>query len=242
MDSLYAGNRCGRAREAADEYVERLFTSGQSLACWLTSPEAEGSALVETLSVLKGPSDPADCRPGHVRHLLGAENRIMNGIHSSDSYELALNEIDILGIGDTWQPTDEAGVVPPPGAALPELTLSALAVACRLRAELVQAALGEVPVGLRTLQTQAYACAARRIKPRGVLAVLATLWKEHDVLLPVADYGLRERLDEVNRAIVRFDADQLRRLVAPYSISLSDWDDLVLRCQKHRGPLPHWTA
>ncbi|MFG2531018.1 nucleoside-diphosphate kinase [Streptomyces sp. NPDC048516] len=246
VDGLYAKNRRDRSDRPEDRLVDRLFGAGPSLACWLVSGSLRGPSLVDTLRVLKGPSDPAGCHPGHLRHVLGAENGLMNGVHSSDSPEEAAQEIGTLGITEFTQP-EPRQLPPEPGdcangqsAGRPT---SALAVACLLRRRVFDAAHLSVPK-TRDIQAEAEALAGRHVKPSGVLATLGTLWdRQHGLIRAAApkDDALIACLTRVAEICSSsFDADRLTRAVAPFGVVLSDWEDLVLRCQAHFGALPGW--
>ncbi|MFF9350245.1 nucleoside-diphosphate kinase [Streptomyces sp. NPDC014734] len=238
--ALYGKNRRGRAPEAEDLLVDRLFAAGPSLACWLVSDHLDTPSLTDTLRALKGPSDPAACHPGHLRHVLGAENRLMNGVHSSDSPEEALAELDALGVTEFQAftgPGDETGGTGP--------ATSALAVACHVRRRVLDAAL-DVPVPeARSLQNQAEELAGRRIKPAGVLTSLGALWDRQHAAVEATGAGngraVVDCLAQVAEACsVRFDADSLTAATAPYGVTPSGWEDLVLRCQATTGVPASW--
>ncbi|WP_405710604.1 MULTISPECIES: nucleoside-diphosphate kinase [unclassified Streptomyces] len=237
--ALYGKNRRDRAPEAEDLLVDRLFAAGPSLACWLVSDHLDTPSLTDTLRALKGPSDPAACHPGHLRHVLGAENRLMNGVHSSDSLEEALAELDALGVTEFEAfpgPGDEAAGTRP---------ASALAVACHVRRRILDAAL-DVPVPeAHSLQNQAEELAGRRIKPAGVLTSLSALWDRQHAAVEATGVGNRRAvidcLAQVTEACsVRFDADILTAAAAPYGVTPSGWEDLVLRCQATTGVPASW--
>ncbi|MET9497392.1 nucleoside-diphosphate kinase [Streptomyces sp. NPDC006552] len=237
---LYGSNRMG-TDSAEDILVDRLFTSGPSLACWLTAPHFSGPSLVDTLRVLKGHKDPAECRPGHLRHLLGAENTVMNCMHSSDSLAHAVKELQILGVSSFVRgevaPNQDSDA-PTPEREFP----SALWVACRVFAEAVHSLCGAVPKGYAKWQEQGAALARMSTKPEGVLTELQQIWGRQAELVELA-VGTAEatalrRVASICSA--SFNADDVAEAIRPLGLALSPWEDLILRCQQLRGPLPQW--
>jgi nucleoside diphosphate kinase len=90
---LYASNRKARPSTAMDDCVDALFSLSASLCCLVTSAEGlQGEALHRLLLDLKGVSDPFKCRPDQLRRVLGATNKILNLVHTSDSAADSLAE------------------------------------------------------------------------------------------------------------------------------------------------------
>jgi nucleoside diphosphate kinase len=86
VGKLYASNRSSRQATQFDEIVDELFGLSASLCCLLTSRQRlTGDALHRFLLDIKGPSDPFNCRPDQLRRALGATNKILNLVHTSDT-------------------------------------------------------------------------------------------------------------------------------------------------------------
>ncbi|WP_228182856.1 nucleoside-diphosphate kinase [Streptomyces anulatus] len=240
--ALYGKNRRGRPPEAEDLLVDRLFAAGPSLAYWLVfDGRPETPSMTDTLRVLKGPSDPAGCLPGHLRHILGAENRLMNGVHSSDSPEEASAELDALGV-------TEFGAVPAAtdGAARNRPS-SALSVACLVRRRVLDAVHVTAVPEVDALQVRAQELAALRTKSAVTLRALDELWERQHALVERArprDWrAVTDCLAEVAEVCSkRFDPDALGAAVAPFGVRPTDWEDLVLRCQAATGVPAAWRA
>ncbi len=239
VNNLYRGNRT-KTRSTVDELVDRLFTSGWSLATWLMAPSLADVDLIPLLSILKGPTDPEACRPGHLRWLVGAENPIANGIHTSDSMEEAIREASLLAI-DTKNSTPSP-IAPSPSATIRRTSASVLYTACCLRATVVSAHLMEPPQRFREKQFAAEQIAANPYKSRGALRELKLLWDSQDesifTVITRDGYDVLREIAFVCSS--SFDSDKVRNALASVCIQLSDWDDLMLRCQASRGPLSWW--
>ncbi len=90
---LYATNRAARARTAFDGLVEMMFASAESLCGWLSgSDRSDDISLFQMLNTLKGPSDPCRCLRGQIRRKLGATNKVMNLVHTSDNCMQSVRE------------------------------------------------------------------------------------------------------------------------------------------------------
>lgn len=243
--ALYGKNRRDRPPEAEDLLVDRLFAAGPSLAYWLVSdghPEAPDTpSLTDTLRALKGPSDPAGCLPGHLRHILGAENRLMNGVHSSDSPQEAVAELDALGVTEFG--ADPAAL----DGAAEDRPSSALSVACRVRRRVLDAVPAIAVPEVDALQVRAEELAARRIKSGTVLTALGELWERQHAVIERAGPRDGRTVTDCLAGVAevcskRFDPDALAAAVAPFGVTPTGWEDLVLRCQAATGIPAAWRA
>jgi nucleoside diphosphate kinase len=78
-------------RDAADLYM----TASESLVLILHSPDRPEPAS-RLLSGLKGPADPARCRPGQLRYDLGSRNYQLNLVHAADDPADLVRELAVL--------------------------------------------------------------------------------------------------------------------------------------------------
>lgn len=96
--NLYLRNRSSRAHTDLDDLVDELFSLDYSLACLVnfekdTFPE---EILHSKLMEFKGPSNPHQAKSIHIRRYLGATNKILNFIHTSDDFNATLHEANIF--------------------------------------------------------------------------------------------------------------------------------------------------
>lgn len=97
VNSLYAKNRVARSRSPFDDLVEQLFAQAESLCGWLALDErAIDFSPFDVLQRLKGPSDPCKCTAEQLRRILGATNKVMNLIHTSDDGAESVRECEAL--------------------------------------------------------------------------------------------------------------------------------------------------
>src|SRR5687767_9388689 len=131
VDVLYASNRASRPACPSDELVNRLFTMGPSLGMLVTGPP--WCDIHSYLARLKGASDPSQGSPAeHLRPFLGATNRVLNFVHSSDGPAAA--EIDSQMFFSLAASVDsKATGLAPALAADPLVTMSGFGVRCRLK-------------------------------------------------------------------------------------------------------------
>ena len=91
IDKLYNKNR--NTKNHHHSLVQSLFNQGYSLACIVKSTsQFKSFPVVQFLKNLKGPTDPAQFHDIHLRKIFGAENKVMNYIHSSDTTHDVQNE------------------------------------------------------------------------------------------------------------------------------------------------------
>ncbi len=94
---LYHKNRVNRKLSKLDLLVDRLFDFGESLGCLVYPVSGSSQGFLHSrLSGLKGDSDPFMCNEGQLRRVLGATNKLLNLIHTSDSPEDSLREASIF--------------------------------------------------------------------------------------------------------------------------------------------------
>lgn len=74
--------------------VETLFSLDYSLVCLVKSTSVPN--LVNFLRDFKGSSNPLNCDNNKLRNILGAESKILNFIHTSDSIDDVLKEAEIF--------------------------------------------------------------------------------------------------------------------------------------------------
>jgi nucleoside diphosphate kinase len=108
---LYAGNRSSRPSTLLDTLVDELFGLSESV-CLLLSSTAKlpDEAFHRLLLDIKGPSDPFNCHPDQLRRTLGATNKILNLIHTSDTPADSLRE-GALFFGDISCATERVGAI-----------------------------------------------------------------------------------------------------------------------------------
>ncbi len=91
--TLYASNRSCRPPTILDGLVDDLFGLSPSLCCLATSADKlPDEALHRLLLDIKGPSDPFKCRSNQLRRALGATNKVLNLVHTSDTPADSLRE------------------------------------------------------------------------------------------------------------------------------------------------------
>jgi nucleoside diphosphate kinase len=85
----------------------RLLSAGPSLACLLRRRRSHENSASEEFALLKGPSDPADLQPHHLRWQLGAVNKLNNLLHSADTSARTVRELVIVlgatGARNAWR-------------------------------------------------------------------------------------------------------------------------------------------
>lgn len=148
-NTLYRANRA-KGRTHFDDLVDLLFSLDWSLALRI-GPNPAGSMKAETLHQrlkdLKGPSDPSRQQPGQIRKELGAENRLLNYVHTSDSYRDSLREFSVVASGESLR-AFEAGRVVEPASLLRRKSILLEDVQGRFRSSVDRNARGALPVAL----------------------------------------------------------------------------------------------
>lgn len=128
---LYASNRQNRNYGPLDELVDRLFSLDYSLAARVRIPGI--SNVHEYLTRLKGPSDPAMATPRHLRRWLGATNKILNFVHTSDT-AAAASEESRLFFEECREFPPSTRVVPPEPPSLQRIPpVSGFLLRCKLK-------------------------------------------------------------------------------------------------------------
>jgi nucleoside diphosphate kinase len=243
VDDLYADNRAahGTARAEADRLVDELFTSDWCLSCFVRAPHLSAGTIWDLMTVLKGNADPAAIKPGHLRALLGAENKVMNGVHVGDSAEVSQREAEILGL-DHGE-SRERSLPPVPADLVATASCSALYVGYCLRFRLLKRYVCDAEPPMRDLMAKERSLTADPNKPARVLARLHVLREEiaAQLLALGIDRALRERAQRVGHVCATsFDVALLDAELDDGEVALTAWERLVLRCQQDQGPLPHW--
>lgn len=114
VNELYAENRL-KGHSEFDDLVDTLFTLDWCLALKVCSRATiDGATLHRLLKILKGPSEPAKQAVGQIRKELGAENRLMNFVHTSDSTADSQREFALVVSGDFVRATDQCGNIVEP--------------------------------------------------------------------------------------------------------------------------------
>lgn len=88
----YQWNIATRERMAL---TEAYFALGPSLLLLLRGPDRPVPATV-LLADRKGSADPAGVRPGHLRHVLGSRDHVVNGAHCTDEPADVVRELSVL--------------------------------------------------------------------------------------------------------------------------------------------------
>jgi nucleoside diphosphate kinase len=102
VQRLYQRNRKGNQRSRLDELVNELFIKGDSLCGVVRATNGEVLEDVHAkIKYLKGPSNPFLCKEWQLRRALGATNKVLNLIHTSDNSDMSREEIASL-FGDEF--------------------------------------------------------------------------------------------------------------------------------------------
>jgi nucleoside diphosphate kinase len=237
VDCLYRTNRSARARSAVDELVDELFLFGESL-CGLVggSADMDPETVHQKLVQLKGPSDPFDCREGQLRRDLGATNKVLNLIHTSDSALDSRNEarrlfgktphFDMKNWNDVLpQASPKSKGLQPSGLILANLIKTRLAVSMPIETDLDGSIASALNSEKRVLtETSDQVTAGNLIRPflarqLSLLGVQQHL-DEAKVICSLARLGLQEPRE-----------DDRRRLRTFSKTGLSPWESLVIRAE-----------
>lgn len=112
IDKLYGKSK--NSKNHNHSLVLSLFNQGYSLACVvLATSKFKQLPVTQFLKNLKGPTDPAHHNNTHLRKILGAENRVINYIHTSDTPKAALNELKLF-FPDVVKKTTKSTYLPIP--------------------------------------------------------------------------------------------------------------------------------
>jgi nucleoside diphosphate kinase len=233
---LYARNRLSRQRNRFDLLVDELFSFGYSLAA-LVQPRGGGAMDASTiLRDLKGPADPWQAEPYHLRRRLGATNSILNCLHTSDTTADACTEALIFFPRDEVSCAVESVDCPPEPADL--VTGEALGgPECRrrLKRRLVNSLLPHLESRLYQLLELEQRVTYGDTIPASVRHSLFLLGKEQTQLISQLFVPrhpavlLFEWLCEDPKS--EWDSEQLVRALCELTVSPSDWEHLVLRCE-----------
>ncbi len=97
LDVIYRRNRLHDNPSGQHSLVDRLFDLDFSLAaCVLYQGDDLSLDASYLLKCAKGPSNPSAAKPEHMRSILGAGNKILNFVHTSDSSNEALIEASLF--------------------------------------------------------------------------------------------------------------------------------------------------
>jgi hypothetical protein len=213
---LYQHNRLKMPRPTLDELVDRLFAIGPSLVCRVCTQSGD---IFEKLTALKGPSRPSRCASHHLRRQLGAENAILNRLHTSDSQSSA--ELEAEALSDALQSSQNGAE---PGMAMDEReSTSAAEVFCRLKLSLIR----EDPESehIEGLASSEWVTAKKLVKSAEDYAVLSA-YRDQQLC----------RLESRSSASVSTSAI---RILCADQISLSDWKRVVALFEK-TTPISRW--
>lgn len=135
--ALYATNRQHRKEDPMDLLVDRLFALDHSLGALVTIPCAQD--VHDRLKQLKGPSDPTEASPTHLRRFLGATNKILNFVHTSDDTLAAESECEVFfkGLGQREILEVEGASPVPPESLAHTPTVSIFSTLCELKRRIV---------------------------------------------------------------------------------------------------------
>ena len=238
-DRLYAGNRSSRARTWGDRLVDRLFALDLSLAVVFGHVTLPAREACDALVSLKGPSAPGNVRPGQLRWDLGASNRIMNLLHTSDDPRtsrdeaaLFLDREEILhgsGIDEDGQIAGVAMRTDEHGSLFGPLRLLSLKERVVRRCRELPRAL----VSLLAEERQHFEACRPTVFLPSIDSVLA---RQRAAL--VAEGRAARRADAVflhlgNLPSSEEGAKRLVENVRALGVNVSEWDALTLECEAH---------
>lgn len=243
---LYEANRRGGQTAYQDLLVDWLFLYDYSLACIVRSCEGgePHRSAVARLRELKGPSDPRGCRPSHLRWVLGAENKVMNLVHTSDSSAAAARESALFT--SCKVPADVLSTSPlgsPPPDLAERASISALVVLCELKSRIWETQVLAPRVRKKVTRWLAVEreAALRRRKSRSDILMIEKAWRAQRELSACVDVPETARLALGIASSVSWDIHQLEPLLDSGRQAggwLSGFEELILRCQFDYGPVP----
>lgn len=108
LDGVYEEHLVSSADAYRYRALDAKYALGPSIALRLAPPHADNREISHWywyIKTVKGPSAPADTKPGCIRHDLGAINTVLSLVHASDSPEHAARESSILldGKASSWR-------------------------------------------------------------------------------------------------------------------------------------------
>ncbi len=232
--ALYAENRIRRGLTAKDEAVNRLFRLDYSLVClvdWMVAPA--GSTVTERLLSIKGPSRPELYRTNHLRWQLGAENSILNFLHTSDSAVAAEAEARIFfpdGL-ETMGPFSHCRPWPaPPTDLMRRRSITILGLVADLKRALLEVE-GSVAPWYRCLAEEATLSHQVRRSP-GAVARLAEIYAAEKDLprkgIPPRSAQALEVLEVLEPE--HPDPFLIREALKTAGLGLDPWQALILNC------------
>ena len=89
----YQWNLAARDRKDA---CDLMLAGTPAIAVIVRAPADGATSAAQTFAALKGPADPAQRKPGQLRHMLGGTSTQMNFIHSADEPADVVRELAVL--------------------------------------------------------------------------------------------------------------------------------------------------
>lgn len=245
VQQLYLKNRMGRAAVPEDRLVDELFSLGYSLgvlACLGSSCIREES-IYSYITALKGPSSPRKTKPENLRWHLGATNKILNFVHSSDDSLSASKEAAIcfpIETLETIQPKNTSSVsIPKPPADLDFLkSISGPQIFLQIKTQLAKSAVVLPPTFFSCLNAELEIIE----KSRQVLVYYSELRAVYRTQLQILS-ARENALDSTITTLAKFIRWTLgqRGLYADGTALIHDlrkagytptrWEELVLMCE-----------
>lgn len=232
VERLYAANRQAPGTDHASALVDELFALDYSLAAEVRAAGDGEMDVPGLLKRIKGASDPDRGRPGELRVVLGAESKILNFVHASDTPEEAVREGSLFFDGFGAVPGGAAPLPPPPPDLGRRVSVSPWHVRSQLKRELCAWAGSAALARFGLLAAEEERLARLRRKTPAVLASLARIQRlqvEVARRLPLgsAERDAFEALLDVRWADA--DAEGLLSTLQDAGLAATRWDALILR-------------
>lgn len=208
--------------------VEDLFSLDYSLVCILRSDS--NINIIEFLKDYKGPSNPLISEDDKLRNILGAENKILNFIHTSDSRDDALREAKIFF---PLLKMHERGVPPEPKDIIKRRSISIWYVKAELRLKLLKAFDFNNEELEESFEKVMYIAQKKKKTHTDINQIIYLETeqnsyiekKKYDKKFP---YGLFKELG--NLQISRVDFESIDKELNAVGVEVSKWDKLIINC------------
>ncbi|MFM7907786.1 MAG: nucleoside-diphosphate kinase [Microcystis sp.] len=241
--NLYRKNRSSRSHTYLDDLVDELFSLDYSLASLVSLENSfSDDTIYSELIELKGPSNPQQAKSIHLRRWLGATNKILNFIHTSDDSQATINEaslfFDLNNI--KYFPKDNHNILPAPPSDLRKLrSVSGFAIRLALKERLINSS--KVPIYSSfklLLEQEKYFLNSCRdhLSLSQELSLLLQRQKEivetttnHELLRTPLLSLIQASLDKIQGMPL---ISGLIKILEVAECQLSPWEYLVIRCEE----------
>lgn len=243
VNYIYEKNR---KTSASGEYihslVDKLFSLDYSLACLVQAPyNFETQSVPAFLRDLKGPSDPRKLQPHHLRSMLGAGNKVLNFVHTSDTLEETQREAALFfPIMLDESNTESVKCANPPVDLGIRPSVSVFFTIVSIKSAVINKSPRCLSRLRKTIERE-FALAVKRRKDRTNVEELYAIWNYQKQVIDKAD-DVPEIGRQVFNSLVSlpncmWDEQHLTTCLTQIGVQLSEWDSLILRCQKLQGQL-----